>query len=292
MTMPEDRDNPKDLGRAIAAAREAMPAYTGLLAFYARVFEQQAAGARMIHVEAPQLGAARLDIARREGLPLVAPHELPVDLAHGAGLLERLCRAVQGATEPLAAAAAAIQAALQARRLDPRDLLRARREQDPGRFEGLAADLGTPPDILAFFADQSLLPSLVAGRRQIAGRWLKENETRSDGSCPVCGSAPALGLLEEDGRRLLFCGMCRQPWPLPRVRCAACGQTNPAKLYYIYCEEEPAYRLDACDACGRYVKTVDRRRLSRPFYPPLEQVLTLHLDLVAAGKGLFPAYSP
>jgi FdhE protein len=282
-----DRPNPKDLDRAVAAARQAMPVYGDILAFYGRVFQEQAAEMETIAVTADAPDAKRIDVARREGFPLISPAELPVDLTHAAALLLRLCRAVSGATAPLAAAAAAIQSAANDHRLDLEELLKARRHS-PDRFAALATELDIPLEILTFFADESLAPSLVEGRRGLAAQW-KEESARGSGYCPVCGSAPALGVLEEDGRRFLICSVCRQRWQVHRVRCAACGQTDAQKLYYIYSEEEPAYRIDACDVCRHYVKTVDRRRLARPFYPPLEQVLTVHLDLVAAEKGLAPA---
>ncbi len=282
-----DQPSPEQLERAITAAREAMPAYAGLLTFYARVFQAQAADVDSIRVAAALPDASRAEIARKEGFPLLAPAELPVDLVHGGDLLVRLCRAVQDVTPPLAAAAAAIQAGIAEGRLNPETLPATRLQEGAARFEALAAELKTPVEVLAFFADQSLMPSREAGRRQITAAW--EDEVRTMGFCPVCGGAPALGSIEEDGRRYLFCSVCRHRWQVPRVRCAVCGQTDAQKLYYIYSEEEPAYRIDACEACRHYVKTVDRRRLTRPFYPPLEQVLTVHLDLVAAEKDLVPA---
>jgi FdhE protein len=283
-----DHPNPKDLDRAVAAARQAMPAYDEILAFYGRVFKEQAADSETITVTADAPDAARVEVARKEGFPLVAPAELPVDLSHAAALLLRLCRAVQGATAPLAAAAKAIDSAIDDNRLDAKQMLQARRDTNPDRFAALAAELEIPLEVLTFFADQSLTPSLVAGRRRVAAHW-QQGAAHDKGYCPVCGSAPALGALEEDGRRFLICSVCRQRWQVQRVRCAACGQTDAQKLYYIYSEEEPAYRIDACDVCRHYVKTVDRRRLARPFYPPLEQVLTVHLDLVAAENKLAPA---
>jgi len=260
----------------------AQPAYDDILAFYGRVFQEQAADIETIAVTAGAADAARAGTARQEGFPLVVPAELPVDLAHAAALLLRLCQAVQGATPPLKAAAAAIRSAIDDNRLNPVEMLEARRDENPERFATLAAELDVPLEVLAFFADESLATSLVAGH------W-REDAARDQGYCPVCGSAPALGVLEEDGRRFLICSVCRQRWRVRRVRCAACGQTDAQKLYYIYSEEEPAYRIDACDVCRHYVKTVDRRRLARPFYPPLEQVLTVHLDLVAAENQLTPA---
>ncbi|RPJ13122.1 MAG: formate dehydrogenase accessory protein FdhE, partial [Deltaproteobacteria bacterium] len=45
------------------------------------------------------------------------------------------------------------------------------------------------------------------------------------------------------------------------------------------------YRVDACDSCRKYLKTVDTRVLNRRVYPALEQVASLHLDLKAAEAG-------
>jgi len=36
----------------------------------------------------------------------------------------------------------------------------------------------------------------------------------------------------------------------------------------------------------KYVKTVDTRKIDRFFYPPLEQIATLHLDMKANETGL------
>ena len=57
-------------------------------------------------------------------------------------------------------------------------------------------------------------------------------------------------------------------------------------MSYFYSEEEKEYRVDVCDGCGKYIKTVDIRKTDRLLYPPLEQVSTLHLDIQAREKGL------
>jgi FdhE protein len=54
---------------------------------------------------------------------------------------------------------------------------------------------------------------------------------------------------------------------------------------YLYSEEEKEYRLDACDSCRTYIKTVDTRVIDRRTYPALEQIASLHLDLKASEAG-------
>ena len=45
-----------------------------------------------------------------------------------------------------------------------------------------------------------------------------------------------------------------------------------------------ASRIDLCDSCHHYIKTIDVRTLEAPD-PCLEDLGTLHLDVVAARKG-------
>ena len=51
-------------------------------------------------------------------------------------------------------------------------------------------------------------------------------------------------------------------------------------------DAEPYHRVDVCDDCGHYIKTLDARHSGKTIYLPLEQVSTLHLDIQAMEKGL------
>ncbi len=282
-----ENPSPAEIETTIAKARAAMPAYSDLLAFYEAIFKVQAERRNSISPASIPIDASRAAIAHKEGFPLATPAGLPGDIAHGADLLGRLCRAVEGLKAEPARSAAAIGAALDSGRLEARTLLEARLEMDAARLEAMAAQLAVAEEVLIFFADQSLTPLRIAARRQLAD-YLKTDQEWPNGCCPICGSPPALGDLAENGRRHLNCGACGYRWPCRRVHCVQCGQADPARLFYFYSDEEPAYRVDACDGCRHYIKTVDLRRLGRPFFAPLEQVLTTHLDLLAAEQGLSP----
>ena len=73
------------------------------------------------------------------------------------------------------------------------------------------------------------------------------------------------------------------------MACAFCSNSDSASLEYAYSDDEPEYRLNLCAKCRQYLKVVDSRKLDRRFYPPLEQVVSLHLDLLAAEKGFHHA---
>ncbi len=53
--------------------------------------------------------------------------------------------------------------------------------------------------------------------------------------------------------------------------------------------EEQEYRVELCESCRTYLKQVDSRAAGRPLYPPLEHVVTLHLDLAIQKKGYRPS---
>jgi FdhE protein len=68
------------------------------------------------------------------------------------------------------------------------------------------------------------------------------------------------------------------------MSCAVCGNKEQGSLKFFCGEGEESYRIDLCDKCHHYIKTIDYRDLeaSDPF---LEDLATLHLDVVAVQKG-------
>ncbi len=105
-----------------------------------------------------------------------------------------------------------------------------------------------------------------------------------NGYCPVCGSHTKVGLLHGEGGKLtLKCEVCGMEWPFKRIKCPFCGNEDNEKLGF-YELEGGAYRLYFCDACGKYWKVVDERKLPgipREFYP----IITMDLDLLAKEEG-------
>ena len=110
--------------------------------------------------------------------------------------------------------------------------------------------------------------------------------------CPVCGSLPTLSLLEGDPvLRFSLCSHCGCQWSVDRMACSACGNKGPDTRSYFYDEGAAFYdegaaanRIDLCDSCHHYIKTIDMRPLGSTD-PYLEDIATLHLDSVAVQKG-------
>lgn len=149
-------------------------------------------------------------------------------------------------------------------------------EEEQGRDPGeknlaqLSVDLALRP-YLEWAAEQ-LLP------RVDQGQWKQRY-------CPVCGGPPDFALLEEEaGSRYLLCSRCSSQWGYRRLGCPFCGTDEYSNLSY-YPGEGGVYRLYVCQACRRYLKTIDLRKVGRQVLLPVERITTVAMDLAALEKG-------
>ena len=112
---------------------------------------------------------------------------------------------------------------------------------------------------------------------------------RGGNVCPFCGGAPQVSILHraadtEGGGRELLCATCLTRWPFRRLLCARCGEEDERQLGYFH---SPAYdhlRVDACETCKHYVKSVDLTRLGLAD-PIVDEVAGASLDLWARERG-------
>lgn len=139
-------------------------------------------------------------------------------------------------------------------------------------------------DLLGFLIEESLRPALEVLSKKygdiIAGSpW-------SEGYCPICGREPKISeLREEGGKRFLFCGQCGFEWPFKRIKCPFCGNEDQHTLAYFTIEEEEKYRVDVCNVCNKYIKAVDSRKAEKKPNLDVEDIATLHLDILADEEG-------
>ncbi|HZX41651.1 MAG TPA: formate dehydrogenase accessory protein FdhE, partial [Myxococcaceae bacterium] len=109
------------------------------------------------------------------------------------------------------------------------------------------------------------------------------------GRCPACGAPPSISFRRElpgsDGAaRFLGCGLCGTEWQTNRIRCPSCGETDPERLPGWQSETHPAARVEACETCHRYVKSVDLSLDARAV-PEVDELRSLSLDLWAIERG-------
>src|ERR1700676_1565996 len=78
--------------------------------------------------------------------------------------------------------------------------------------------------------------------------------------CPRCASRPLLGVLRPEGdggKRRMMCSFCLQEWDFRRIYCPACGEEDEKKLPVYVAEQFPHIRVEACDTCKVYLRTID-----------------------------------
>ena len=272
--------SPEAVNQAAEAMIAAKPAYRDLIALYGRIFAAQEDARQRIRLEPVVIPEDLLTIRRREQLPLVPVSGMAFDPAAAGVLLGEICRIVIDSETGLSSSART----LSAKSTEIVPLFRDFLNEDEAAMARAAADIGVDPPALAFFLYHSLRPALRCCARQLSG-FLTDDPVWEQGYCPICGSPPGLSCLEGDGQRFLFCSFCWHKWPLQRAMCPFCGNRDQEHRLFLYSDEEPEYRVDACASCRKYIKTVDTRVLGRRSYPPLEQIASLHLDIKAAEEG-------
>lgn len=156
---------------------------------------------------------------------------------------------------------------------------RALLEADPA-FRGAALAASDGFHVRAFL--EPVLTTLVGTK----GREVQAHESNR---CRECGSLPVVGVLQDLpdalGARSLACSLCAHEWRTDRLRCAFCGEHAPEALRIHAAESLPWVRIDECQSCRRYLKTIDLRRRGDAV-PVVDELATVELDLWARERGL------
>lgn len=274
----------EQIRKAARMLSQMRPAYAAMLAFYADVFVAQEKAKGGIALVPIQLSSETLQTRRREQSALVEPSDFRIDAAAGEPLLIQLCDIIVAHGTKIQAAAQTVRETVAANHLNPSTLFAAVLHHQDATIRAAADDIGVNSQALAFLAYNAIQPSLALGAEQLA-TYLDHEAVWSKGFCPVCGSQPALAILGLEGQRELHCRYCRHAWRAPRLFCAFCENSQSKSLHYFFAENEKDLRVDVCERCKRYLKSVDRREAARPLIPALEQIASLHLDLIATDKG-------
>ena len=82
----------------------------------------------------------------------------------------------------------------------------------------------------------------------------------------------------------MICSFCLAEWQFRRILCPSCGEENNAKLPVFTAAELEHVRVECCDTCKHYLKTVDltRNGLANPV---IDEMAAVQLDLWAQEHG-------
>lgn len=176
-------------------------------------------------------------------------------------------------------------------KIDPVELVQPVLSGDLPSFKTHSDRLGVEADLLSFVG-----LNLSQGVAELYAEKLKhkvDQESWVKGNCPVCGSYPAIErLMRDDGKRMLRCSLCGTEWYFKRIMCPFCSNEDHDSLRFFVVEEESAsektgFRVDVCDKCKIYIKTLDERKLPETEKPDLylENLNTIYLDILAQKDG-------
>ena len=153
--------------------------------------------------------------------------------------------------------------------------------------EKFAADIDINEDtfdLVELFIEESLRPSLENFAEKY-GDTIR-NSGWKEGYCPICGKEPKIGEIRGDeAGRFLFCNQCGLEWSYNSIKCPFCGNEEQQTLAYFTVEGDEKYRVDVCNVCKRYVKMVDFRDSGEKANLDVEDIATLHLDMLASEEG-------
>src|SRR6516225_1045089 len=135
----------------------------------------------------------------------------------------------------------------------------------------------------AFFAQALLQPysEFLAEKAAATG------SDSSSGLCPFCGSKPQVAVLRPEGdgaKRFLLCSLCSTEWIFRRVLCPNCGEEDKDKLPVFAAQEFDYVRMEACDTCHTYIKSIDLSKNGRAI-PIVDELATVSLNLWAVEKN-------
>jgi formate dehydrogenase maturation protein FdhE len=118
----------------------------------------------------------------------------------------------------------------------------------------------------------------------------QRKDTIVDGTpstCPLCGGKPFVGVLRSEGdgaKKSLICMLCAHEWAFRRIYCPSCGEEREPQMAYYSAPEIAHVRVDVCDTCHTYLKSIDLTKTGMAV-AVVDELATIPLDLWAREHG-------
>ena len=105
--------------------------------------------------------------------------------------------------------------------------------------------------------------------------------------CPFCHRKPCFGVLRQlgdGGSRSMVCAFCSCEWDFRRIVCPGCGEENEKHLPIYTADAFDYIRVECCDSCKTYIKTLDLTKNGNA-EPLVDELASAPLDLWARDRG-------
>ncbi|MBI9091715.1 MAG: formate dehydrogenase accessory protein FdhE [Desulfobacterium sp.] len=264
-----------------------------LISLLGQTAELQLSAQKDISIQLPDLDLAGITNQVTRGDSFLTPATLPLDRTHISTLFSQLIDSITsgrtGLPEAMVAAAKLIKTALKDNGLDLDKAVDESLNGPGPTMAKWAEQTPEAPAALNFLVRAALEPSLSAAVTALV-EWLGQNgintAIRQTGTCPVCGNLPyILELREKEGFRFAVCSLCRHEYRIRRMACPVCDNNDAKTLKFFTVPEEPGFRVETCDQCKTYTKTIDFRNLDRKPFPSLNDLESMTLDFLATEQG-------
>lgn len=253
---------------------EIVPLFIGIYQYVSGREKQTGISVELSHDDA----VARIE----KNIPLLAFSDLRVNREVTVAFLLGIVEVLSRKGHENAAYLQHIGAALQEGTIDPSSLYAAIMERRRAPINELSDMLAVPAPLIEYIFE---IPLKTGLEQYSAGYSADSFAEWQENSCPICGSRAGMAeLTGEEGRCSLSCSTCSFRWPFKRLTCPFCGCDDPEKRSY-FTAGDGATRVDTCTACSRYIKTRDSRKTDSDVPLEVEDLLTIHLDLLAAKEG-------
>lgn len=159
------------------------------------------------------------------------------------------------------------------------------RQGEAGWSELLRTSWGdpSPTDAQGFLAQAFLQPFAEIVRSHSARPPLHS----AYGICPFCNRKPSYGVMRQMGdgaSRSLVCAFCLNEWDFRRIVCPGCGEEDERKLSVFTAEDFLHVRVEGCESCKTYLKTIDLTKDGHA-EPVVDELASAPLDLWARERG-------
>lgn len=140
---------------------------------------------------------------------------------------------------------------------------------------------------LRFVVEAVLQPFVEQAAIAESALQLPKPEARGPIRCPFCHGLPVVGVLREEGhgaKRTLVCGLCLTERPYLRIVCPSCDEQQFEALPVYTADEFESVRIEACDRCRSYLKTIDLTKDGLAI-PMVDDIASVSMDLWARERG-------
>jgi FdhE protein len=271
----------QNLKKKILKIKKKRPGYKEILEFYFNLKKEQEKIKPSLKIESIKIEKEFKDLLSKEGFPLLEKKDFSIDSESSMTLFNSFLKIGKKANPHMSKEVEKIKEAIKTKKVDIKKLFLENPNEK--KIEDIVSGLGLDKKIFLFLFKESLRPSIEEGVRKFSEKVTLETGLKN--FCPICGSKPYMAFLKEEvGKRYLLCSYCGYEWRFDRLACPFCENREQASLKYFFEEGEEAYRIDICEKCKQYIKTIDLRKIQL-IDPIFEDISTIHLDLLALNKG-------